>query len=389
MLAFSRRHPLDFPQQYTEAVRRGEVIRVVTPAGDPAWLVTRHDDVQAVLSHPAMALSHSDPEHAPRFSNSIVYGGSGGESAKQHSRHLRWRQILSRAFSGHRMEQMRPQVQAIVDHLLDRMEQHGSPADLHEAVSFQLPVNVICALLGVPFEDHDRFRVWSTGATSVRDPALADDSMRALRSYMGDLIDRKRAQPGEDVISDLIAADQRGTVSADEVIYMAGMLLIAGHETTVARIDTGALLLLTHPTQRLTLAAHPELTASAVEEILRLTMASAGVILRYAQADVVIRETTIRAGELVLASVTAANRDPRVFADPDSFDICREPNPHLAFAYGAHYCLGAGLARVELQCVLGALLHRFPTLALAVSLEDLELRNDLLVAGVVSLPVTW
>jgi cytochrome P450 len=209
-------------------------------------------------------------------------------------------------------------------------------------------------------------------------------------SYIHELINRKRSAPAEDVISDLVAAQPEWGYDDGYIARLGAGLLFAGHETTVARIDFGTLLLTTHPEQRAALARDPELIPRAVDEILRMaTPSDDDQLLRYANADIDIAGVRIKAGDAVLIALTAGNRDPEMFPDPDSFDVTRPNNGHLAFGHGAHYCIGASLARVELHEVFGALLQRMPTLRLATPLDQLELRTDVLTGGLVSLPVTW
>jgi pentalenolactone synthase len=202
-------------------------------------------------------------------------------------------------------------------------------------------------------------------------------------------IERKRRAPAEDVISDLIAAQERGDVSPREAVGYAVNLLLSGHETTVARIDYGTLLLLANPEARERLGRDPVLAEPMVEEILRLSRGNGDGLPRYAREDIEIGGVTIRAGQMVLLSVAAANRDGRIFPDPDTFKADREPNAHLAFGYGSRYCVGAALARVELQTIFGRLPGCFPNLRLAVPWESLRMRAHLLTGGVESLPVAW
>jgi pentalenolactone synthase len=299
------------------------------------------------------------------------------------------RQALTRAFSARRIELLRPRVQSIVDELLSSLERTKPPVDLHEAFSFPLPALVICELLGVPYDDRDQFRRWSSGAIGMHDPELANRSLVQLQTYMGQLIDEKRKRPGEDVISDLIAVDKEGRLTEKEVVFFTAILLVAGHETTVARVDFGALLLLVHRDQWDALRGERALIPQAVEEILRMSIPGPGITLRYARSDIDIRGVRIKEGDLVVLSTFAANRDARAFDSPDSFNVARTPNPHVAFGHGAHFCLGAGLARVELQCAFDTLVRRFPTLRLAAPVEELRLRDDSLAGGLASLPVSW
>jgi pentalenolactone synthase len=260
---------------------------------------------------------------------------------------------------------------------------------LHEALSFPLPALVICELLGVPYADRDQFRAWSAGMVTLNDREASATALAQLVSYMHHLMARKRAHPGEDVITDLLAAHDDEHFGDDRIAELAATLLFAGHETTVTRIDHGTLLLLTHPDPRAALRRDPELVASAVEEILRVAAPGGGGLPRYAHDDIDIAGVRIRAGDAVLLSGVAANRDPAAFVDPDRFDITRPANPHLSFGHGPRFCIGAGLARLELHAVFTALPQRFPTLELAVPLEELRLRDDLLTGGLTALPVTW
>ena len=269
------------------------------------------------------------------------------------------------------------------------MAAHGAPADLHELVSLPIPVLVICELLGVPYADRDRFRALSEGVGGLTDRAASLRALHDLVAYIGELVPRKRSAPAEDLLSDLVAADPEGHHD-DRTAGLAAMLLFAGHETTVTRIDVGTVLLLTHREHYRALAADPTRVAGTVEEILRLAApGSSGGLPRYAHADITVGDVTIRAGDAVIVSPAVANRDPDAFPDPDAFDPDRPTGGHLAFGYGPRYCIGAALARVELQAVFTALPARFPNLELAVPFDRLELRADLLTGGLGTLPVRW
>jgi cytochrome P450 len=262
--------------------------------------------------------------------------------------------------------------------------------DLHETLSFPLPILVICELLGVPPGDRDQFRAWSNEYASLTDPGAARRAAAALFGYMHRLAHSKRRQPGEDVISDLVSATEDSGLTDGEIAEMAANILFGGHETTVARIDYGTLLLLTNPQQREALQRDPSLAAAAVEEIMRMSVPADHGFPRYAYADVQVGLVKIAAGEAVLLFPSIANRDGEAFSDPDRFDILRKPdNPHLGFGHGAHYCIGATLARIELQTVFSTLLQRFPTLRLAVPVENLRLNHDRLTSGLTELPVSW
>jgi pentalenolactone synthase len=390
-LPFDRSTFLEVAPLFRELQDSNPISRVRTPAGDPAWLVLGHENIRTLLANPNLGRSHPDPDNAPRFTNSAILGKPmSADPEKDRADHARVRMVLNRSFSVRRMEALRPRVQAIVDELLDDLAGRTTPVDLHEALSFPLPALVICELLGVPYEDRADFRRWSDGAADMSDRARAGEALERLYDYMRVLIAAKRQRPGEDAVSDLVhARDVEGRLGEQEMVEMAAGLLFAGHETTVTRIDTGTLLLLVHEDQRALLRDDPSLAASAVEEIMRVAATNLGALPRYALADVEIGGVTIRAGEMVLVGLDAANRDDRVFADPDRFDITRERNPHVSFGHGFRFCLGAPLARVELQSALGTLFRRFPTLRLAVPLDEIRMKSHLLTGGLEALPVTW
>lgn len=364
------------------------ITKVRTPAGDEAWLVTRHAEVKELFSDRRLGRSHSDPEHAPRISNGILLGGPMGNYETEPTDHAQMRALLTPFFSAKRMAALRPRVEEMVDQFLDALITRTPPVDLHEALSFPLPVMVICELLGVPFTDRERFRIWSTDIGDLYDQDRARASSNSLNGYMRELVEHKRVQPEDDVLSGLCAIAD-GSLSTEQIAGLGAGLLFAGHETTVVRIDIGTLLFLTHPDQHQTLLSNPELVTTAVEEILRLSNTGAFALPRYAREAIEIGDVTIQPGEAVLLSGGAANRDERVFGEPDSFTIERQPNPHLTFGYGSHFCIGAPLARIELQAVFARLLSRFPSLRLAVPLEDIHFRTHVLTGGLFELPVTW
>ncbi|MGH3872482.1 MAG: cytochrome P450 [Pseudonocardiaceae bacterium] len=371
--------------------------RVTTSTGDPAWLVTNYGDVKALLSDPRLGRSHADPERAARISHSAIFGGPMGHPSTEAAEHARTRRLLAPAFSARRMASMRPRVTAIITDLLEAMAHQGQPADLHEAVSFPLPALVICELLGVPYADRADFRRWSDDAAHQTDAARSQAGLMQLWQYMRALVDRKQAEPGDDVISDLAAAAGADPeLTTDGIAMLSAGLLFAGHETTVTAIDRGVTLLLIHPEQADALRRDPALIGPAVEEILRSwqPMRTSGIeqaagLPRYANTDFTYGGVPIQTGELVMLGLRPANLDEQHFPDPARFDVHRTRNPHLTFGHGPRFCVGAPLARLELQSLLPALLDRFPTLRLAVPVESLRGRDELLTGGLVELPVAW
>jgi cytochrome P450 len=286
-----------------------------------------------------------------------------------------------------RMEELRPRVAQIATGLLDALPPAGR-VDIMAEYAFLLPVFVICELLGVPAEDRDVFAALSN---TMVDDSTQDESMAAmgeLGRYLTELVERKRQQPDDALISALIEVAEDGDrLSQEELVAMAMLLLIAGHETTVNLIGNGLLALLTHPEQRALLRDRPELLPSAVEEFLRWDSPVHSTPVRFAAEDVEYSGVTIPAGSVVTLSLAAANRDPGRFADAAELRIDRDAAGHVAFGHGLHHCLGAQLARIEGQEALGLLLARRPELSLAVDPLELLYRRSLLIRGLKELPV--
>ncbi|MEU0878821.1 cytochrome P450 [Lentzea sp. NPDC005914] len=366
--------------------------RVTTPAGDPAWLVTDYDLVKTLLADRRLGRAHPDPDNAPKFSDSVLLGKPHkATEEEENERHTWMRRMLAPSFSARNMEQLRPGVRHLVDTLLDELVEQPQPADFHEAVSFKLPVLVICELLGVPYEDRETFRRWSEAMSTLNDPRKSQDGFTNMWTYMGELVERKKKEPGDDVISRLIEGTPPGQ---EEVIaQLSAGLLFAGHETTVAVIDRGVMLLSLNPDQWDALSKNPSTIPDAVEEILRhpspiSTRSEDSGMPRYAMSDIGIDGVHIPSGDLVLLGVLQANRDETRFPSPETFTP-RETNPHLTFGHGPRFCIGAPLARVELTEVFTAVVTRFETFGLAVDVSQLTPRKELLVGGVAQLPVRW
>jgi cytochrome P450 len=384
-LPFEQDHPLDVAPLLRQLQQDGVVHRVRTAVGDQAWLVTGYEEVRGLLADERLGRSHPDPAQAARQGESVLSGGPMGNYETEHADNARLRSLLQPLFSPRRMRALRPRVDELTAGLLTDLAGHGPPADLHQMLALPLPIQVICELLGVPYADRDQFRGWSEAVGDVRDRARSEQGMVELFGYGQQLVARKSEQPDDDVISRLCADD----LGDDEIAMLSMGLLFAGHETTVAAIDMGALCLLANPGQQQALVNDPGQITSAVEEILRAPGRGGGGIPRYARTDVQIGEVTVRAGELVLLDLRAANHDPAVFPSPGRFDVTRQGPAHVSFGHGAHYCLGAPLARIELQAVFSQLLARFPKMRLAVPVEQLQVRSWTLTGGLTELPVEW
>ncbi len=385
-LPFEQASPLQAPPELRALQARGPVHPVRTETGDPAWLVTGYQEVRQLLDDPRLGRSHRDPERAARTGESALFGGPLGEFDTEAADHARMRSLLQPHFTPGRIRALRPRVEALTTALLDELARHGPPADLVEALAVPLPVLVICELLGVPYADRDRFRTWTRDAADICDRTRSERGLAGLFGYGQQLVARKRAEPGDDVVSRLCATAGTGD---DEIAMMSMFLLFAGHETTVVALGTGTLLLLTHPAQWRALGEDPGLVPAAVEEMLRAGGLGGGGIPRYARTGLRIAGVPVQAGDLVLLDNGAANHDRTAFTDPERFEVTRPAVAHLSFGHGGRYCIGAPLARLELQAVFSRLVPRFPALRLAEPAERLTFNRDTLTGGLARLPVTW
>ena len=385
-LPFEQPYPLQAAPLLRELQGRGPVHRIRTAVGDEGWLVVGYEQVRSLLDDERLGRSHPDPANAARTGESALFGGPLGNFETEQADHARTRSLLQPHFSPKRMRALRPRIEALTGRLLDELAEHGPPADLNEALALPLPIAVICELLGVPFEDRAQFRAWTQAAADVRDRSRSEQGLADLFRYGQQLVAKKRREPGDDVISRLCATEG---VSDFEAAAMAMFLLFAGHETTVVAIGMGAVQLLTNPAQWQALLADPERIGPAVEEILRAQGTGGGGIPRYARVDLEVAGVPVRAGELVLLDIGAANYDTAVFPDPDCFNVTRRDAGHVTFGHGARYCIGAPLARIELQAVFSQLIPRFPGMRLAVGVEELAIRTDTLTGGLLEIPVTW
>ncbi len=387
-LPFRQTHPLELAPQLRTLQSQGSIHRIRTPTGDGAWLVTGYSDVRRLLDDDRLGRAHPEPDTAARIGESALFGGPRGNFDTEKSDHYRLRALLQPHFSPKHLRTLLPRVEMLVCGLLDELELHGPPADLHTKLALPLPILVICELLGVPKSDRDQFCGWAQEAGDLRDHARSTHGLAALFDYSKKLVERKRARPCDDVISRLCSTAGE---SDDEIGWLSMALLWTGYETTVVAIELGMLMLLANPMQWRTLLNNPALIPTAVEELLRATgsAGSVGGIPRYARKDFEIDGAWIHAGDLVLLDIKTANHDPTVFEDPDRLDIARKRTAHLAFGYGPRYCIGAPLARIELNTVFSKVIPRFPSMSLTVDPATLTVRSDVLTSGLVELPVTW
>ncbi|MFG2210183.1 cytochrome P450 [Streptomyces sp. NPDC048638] len=384
---FNTPESLELADDYERARNRPGLLRVQMAYGEPAWLVTRYAEARLVLGDQRFSRAEGALHDEPRASEGRRNSGILGMDPPDHTR---LRSLVAKAFTVRQVEKLRPQVKELTRELLDELEAAGPPADLVDRYALPIPVAVICRLLGVPAEDRPRFRVWSDAALSTSSLTAAefDANLEELRAYMGQLIEEHRQSPRDDLMTALIdARDVGDRLSELELVDLCVGILVAGHETTATQIPNFVLALLDHPAELALLRERPELIGGAVEELLRFVPLGSGAGQpRYAKEDIDVGGTLVRAGSPVLVAVGAANRDALRFSAPGTLDISRDGNQHLGFGHGVHHCLGAPLARLELQEALSALITRFPALRLA---GDVEWKSQMLVRGPRVMPVGW
>ena len=377
----------------------GPVSRVRLPNGMPAWLVLGYDEVQTVMADSRFS-------RAVRYTNKRLSPSQSGEACPHAApqdrslgmdgpAHLALRRLAGQAFTVRRVDALRPRIRALTEGLIDAMAAAGPPADLMTAVAFPLPMLMICELLGLPAEDRETFGEWSRMLMNGRSATdTSEQEVEAARAefdeYLLGRIGEKRERSTDDLLSGLLAARDKGDrLTEGEIVDLTEAMLVAGHTTTVSMIGLGMWRLFKHPEQLAMLKADPSLIDRAVEEILRYQPQGTFGLPQIAAEDVELGGSRIARGDLVFAPSYCGNRDDEHFPAPDRFDITRPANGHLTFGHGPHFCLGAALARAELQIAFACLFQRFPDLRLAVPLEEVPLRTKDFICSPLELPVAW
>ncbi|GAB2634414.1 cytochrome P450 [Nocardia goodfellowii] len=385
--------PFDPPREITELRAVRPVSPLAFPDGHQGWLVTGYDAARELMadtrfsSRQDIGIVHVpyevpgmpvQTEPSPQMPGLFI--------AMDPPDHTRLRRKLTGAFTVKRMKQLEDHIVEITERQLDEMARMTPPVDLVSAFALPVPSLVICEMLGVPYEDRETFQV-NSAQFLVKDQTLEEKmgALIAINTYLAGLVTRKRAEPGDDLLSDLAADDD---LTIEELVGIAFLLLLAGHETTANMLALGTFALLEHPDQLAELRADPQLFPGAVEELLRY-LSVADIFYRYATEDLELGGELIGKGSTVVVSLLAANRDPQRFDNADALDLRRDTRGRLAFGHGVHSCLGQQLARIEMRAGFEGLLRRFPTLALAVPAAEVPLRTDMNIYGVHELPVTW
>ncbi|MER6993176.1 cytochrome P450 [Saccharopolyspora hirsuta] len=379
------------PVPELSAIRRREgVVRSTSPFGMDSWLVTRYADVRWVLSDwetfSNVLPIYSSPPGSPEEEDENVMRQAGNVLVVDPPEHTRLRRTVAPEFTARRLSRLEPRITSIVHDHLDELERAGSPGDLVTAFSIPVPSLVLCELLGVPHEDREDFLRYTNGFLNT---AFTDEERKALHAeshaYLARLVARSRVDPGEGLLG-RVTQTHGDELTDAEIVGLVSLLLLVGHETTADMLSLGTLALLQHPEQLDRLRRDPELIDPAIEELLRWLAIAHASTVKVATRQVEIAGQVINAGDLVMCSFPAANRDPDFVARPDELDITRVPSRHVAFGHGAHHCIGAPLARLQLRIALPLLLDRFPGMKLA---ADPEFRTGHLTHGLKSLLIAW
>ncbi|MEJ3657460.1 cytochrome P450 [Actinomycetes bacterium KLBMP 9759] len=390
---FSVAQAMDVDPIFRKLLDEEPVSRVQLPFGGEAWLAVRYGDVRTVLADPRFSRAELFGKDVPRVRPEIADQNPTILDMDPPD-HTRLRKLVAKAFTVRRVAELRPRARELTARMLAGMRAEGPGADLVEHLSVPLPVTIICELLGVPVADRPIFRAGADAALSMtsQTPEQRARSMGAMYTYMSGLVAQRREHPTDDLLGALVVArDDGDELSEAELISLAFVILVAGHETTMNQIGNMAYLLLTRPDRGDALRGDDAALTQGIEELLRFTPlgASAG-FPRIATEDVELSGVTIRAGETVYVATQTANRDPAAFPDPEELRLDRTMAvPHVAFGHGVHHCLGAQLARMELQEAIGGLLREFPGLRLAVEPDEVPWRTGGLVRGPQALPLSW
>lgn len=400
------RIPSDIMQHPYEILKRlrdkGPAHEVVWAHGARVWLVTRYDEIRALATDPRVSkdgrrMNELFARHAGVALDPAAESGSVGfdEDLATHMlnsdapRHTRLRALVSKAFTAQRFERLRPRIEQVADQLLEAFS-GKEQVDLVNDYAIRLPITIICDLFGIPEADREDFRLWGTKLVGAgQDPQEVDRASKNVVNYASALIEARRAEPGDDMVSALIRATEGSDrLTHGELVSMIFFLVVAGHITTIYSIGNAAYNLLTHPDELARLRADPSLMPAAVDELMRYDPAAAVGTFRFTTAEIPVGDVVIPAEQILALSWSSGNRDEARFPDPDRLDLSRRPVGSMAFGYGSHYCLGVPLAKLQIEIALTRLLARYPRLRLAVDPGQLRWEDNALLRGLVALPVT-
>lgn len=391
---YARRSYFDPVPELGELREEQPVSRIRMPWGVDAWLVTRYEDVRAVLADSstfdidASSVSMIGVMQ-PDQPSTLDSGETPEERAEAEAlTHAKIRRLLLPEFTARRTRELAPRIEALVDEHLDELEKAGPPADLVAGYARPIPLLAICELVGVPKEDRTEFQRWNTvRLDTTSDPAAKDEAVERAHAHLSELVAKHRKQPGGGVLGRLVA--EHGHEFDDATLMgLVDLLLLAGYESTASMIGLGVLLLLRNDKQR-ALVCDGRTADTAIEEMLRYLTVGHTTMPRIARTSAVVGETSIPAGDIVMCSLPGANRDPGFVADPDRLNLTRATNAHVAFGYGMHSCFGAPLARMQLRLAYQRLFERFPALRLATPMEEIRFQTASISYGILSLPVSW
>lgn len=384
--------PFQLPAEFAQLRTEEPVCRVRVATGDEVWLITRYDDVRAVLGDRRFSRNIFRPDAARLIPG--VPTRQVSSPFVEPPAHTRWRRLVTRAFTPRYVDGLRGHVQSLVDKLLDEVQAAPRPADLVPLFAYPLSISTLFELLGIPSAQYGPWRTLADTALTINDVPMQDkaEAFVKMNAFSAELIANKRAYPADDFLSQLVAVidSEDGRLSEQELVATILAMLVGGYESATNQIGKTLLALFRYPDQLTRLRAEPSLLGAAIEEGLRFAALDSGFgSPRYALEDVQIGEVTIPKGSTVLVIRQSADRDETQYPDPDRFDITRDARAHNAFGHGPHRCLGAALARLELEVGIGTLLRRFPRLALAVPPDQIEWDYRITAAGPATLPVTW
>ncbi|ADM37818.1 cytochrome P450 [Bacillus spizizenii] len=360
----------------------------------PAWLITRYDDCMAFLKDNRITrdvknVMSQEQIKMLNVSEDIDFV-SDHMLAKDTPDHTRLRSLVHQAFTPRTIENLRGSIEQITEQLLDEMEKENK-ADIMKSFASPLPFIVISELMGIPKEDRAQFQIWTNAMvdTSESNRELTNQALREFKDYIAKLIQDRRIQPKDDLISKLVHAEENGSKLSEKELYsMLFLLVVAGLETTVNLLGSGTLALLQHKEEFEKLKQYPEMIATAVEELLRYTSPVVMMANRWAIEDFTYKGHSIKRGDMIFIGIGSANRDPNFFENPETLNLNRSPNRHISFGFGIHFCLGAPLARLEGHIAFNALLKRFPDIELAAAPDDIHWRKNVFLRGLENLPVS-